>query len=104
MVDIVTKVDAYGRERVQEKDFDESRRVVRVVPKNADIRKYIKHPRTKVGFLAEGSAEWPNDTFTKRRIADGDVTIEAPASTSQVGEQRAIEQKTGDETAAKSET
>jgi hypothetical protein len=100
MVDIVTKVDAYGREHVQEKDFNESRRVVRVVPKNADIRKYIKHPKTKVGFLAEGSAEWPNDTFTKRRIADGDVTI---LESRPVAAAPAIEHKSGSR-ATKSET
>jgi hypothetical protein len=93
MIDIVTKVDAYGREHVQEKDFNDSRRVVRVVPKNADIRKYIKHPRTKVGFMAEGSAEWPNDTFTKRRIADGDVTIEQPAAVQASEPRPRIEQK-----------
>lgn len=69
-----------GRSIVREKDFDAERRVVRVVPKNDLIRKYLKHGVTKVGFLAEGSAEWPNDSFTKRRVKDGDVTIEEAAS------------------------
>jgi len=27
------------------------------------------------GFRAEGPADWPNDSFTARRIADGDVTV-----------------------------
>jgi len=49
---------------------------VRVTPKNDAIRKYIYHPRTGMRFPAEGSAEWPLDNFTKRRIRDGDVTIE----------------------------
>jgi hypothetical protein len=93
-MDFVMKTNALtGRERLQERDFDEGRRVVRVLPKNELIRKYIKHARTRVGFPAEGSAEWPNDTFTKRRIMDGDVTIEAPGAL-QAGEQQpAIEQK-----------
>jgi hypothetical protein len=75
-MDVVMKKLPSGRERPQEKDFDDKRRVVRVVPKNDQIRKYLKHGITKVGFLAEGSAEWPNDAFTKRRIRDGDVTVE----------------------------
>jgi len=91
MVNVVMKTNAAGRERPQEADFNEARRVVRVLPRNDDIRKYIKHPTTRVGFLAEGSSEWPNDVFTKRRIADGDVTVEAaPAA----GERKAIEQQT----------
>jgi hypothetical protein len=92
-MDVIMKTTASGRERLQEKDFDEGRRVVRVLPKNDQIRKYIKHPRTRVGFPAEGSAEWPNDTFTKRRVIDGDVTIEAPGALQAGEQQRAIEQK-----------
>lgn len=68
-----------GKERPQERDFDEAKRVVRVLPRNDEIRKYLKHPTTRVGFLAEGAAEWPNDQFTRRRIADGDISIERAA-------------------------
>jgi hypothetical protein len=85
-MDIVMKRDAHGRERPQERDFDEAKRVVRVVPTNENLRKYLKHP-TRGGFLAEGSAEWPNDQFTRRRIKEGDITIEETAQ----GEQRTIE-------------
>jgi hypothetical protein len=49
---------------------------VRVTPKTDAIRKHIYHPRTGARFPAEGSVEWPLDQFTKRRIRDGDVTIE----------------------------
>jgi hypothetical protein len=49
---------------------------VRVTPKNDAIRKAIYHPRTGARFPASGSVEWPLDRFTKRRIRDGDVTIE----------------------------
>jgi hypothetical protein len=52
-------------------------KVLRVTPTSELIRKYIKHPITRVGFPAEGgSCEWPNDRFTRNRIRDGDVTIE----------------------------
>jgi hypothetical protein len=50
--------------------------VVRVSPASDDLRRVLRHPNG-MGFMAEGgSAEWPNDRFTKRRIADGSVTVE----------------------------
>ena len=76
-MDVIMKTDASGRERVFESDFNDRKRVVRVTPKNDMVRKYIKHPSNGVGFPADGSCEWPNDAFTKRRIIDGDVTVEA---------------------------
>ncbi|MFH0298357.1 hypothetical protein AAFX91_14160 [Bradyrhizobium sp. 31Argb] len=49
---------------------------VRVTPASDELRKVLKHPNGS-GFLpGGGSAEWPNDRFTKRRIADGSVTVE----------------------------
>lgn len=51
---------------------------MKVFPKNDQVRKLLKHPVAK-GFRAEGPAEWPDDSFTARRIADGDVTTEDPA-------------------------
>jgi len=48
---------------------------VRVTPANDDLRRVLAHPNG-VGFEASGSAEWPLDKFTRRRITDGDVTIE----------------------------
>ena len=48
---------------------------MKVVPKNDTIRKLIKHPAAGP-FRAEGPADWPDDSFTARRIADGDVTVE----------------------------
>lgn len=95
MVDVVTKTGIGGKQRLQEADFNESRRVVRVLPANEQIRKYIKHPSNRARFPAEGSVEWPNDSFTKRRIADGDVTVEAMEAGPQAQEQKAIEQKRG---------
>lgn len=49
---------------------------VRVVPANDLIRKHIAHHPTGIKFPESGSVEWPLDNFTKRRIADGDITIE----------------------------
>lgn len=48
---------------------------VRVVPRDDEVRAAIKHPR--VGkFRSTGSMEWPDDTFTRRRVRDGTVTLE----------------------------
>jgi len=48
---------------------------VRVVPASDDVRKYIKHP-TGLKFPESGAAEWPLDSFTRRRLRDGSVTRE----------------------------
>jgi hypothetical protein len=80
-MDIVMKRNAVtGHERPQEKDFNEAKRVVRVVPRTPEIRKYLKHPATRVGFLTEGSSEWPNDQFTRRRLMEGVISIEPAKS------------------------
>ena len=50
---------------------------MKVWPKNDEMRKILKHP-TGVPFPAEGPADWPEDTFTHRRINDGDVTLDEP--------------------------
>jgi hypothetical protein len=48
---------------------------IRVVPAKDEYRGVLKHPKAG-GFPAEGSKEWPDDRFTKRRLADGSVTRE----------------------------
>ncbi|KYK50059.1 hypothetical protein A1D31_22365 [Bradyrhizobium liaoningense] len=48
---------------------------VRVVPANDDVRRLMKHPGSG-GFPASGAATWPEDRFTKRRLADGSITAE----------------------------
>lgn len=50
--------------------------MVKVLPKNDEMRKLLKHPSNNVAFRETGSMEWPDDSFTARRVADGDVTIE----------------------------
>ena len=51
---------------------------MKVWPKNDEMRKVLKHG--VVTFPAEGPADWPDDTFTHRRIMDGDVTAEDPGA------------------------
>ena len=51
---------------------------MKVYAKNDDIRKYIRHWPTNMKFNDEGVAEWPDDQFTRRRLRDGDITLEAP--------------------------
>jgi hypothetical protein len=48
---------------------------VRVTPTSDVFRGAIKHPGG-VAFRSTGSAEWPMDQFTKRRLRDGSVTLE----------------------------
>ncbi|TYL87435.1 hypothetical protein [Bradyrhizobium cytisi] len=50
---------------------------VRVVPANDDVRRLMKHPHAG-GFPESGATTWPEDRFTKRRLADGAVTREEP--------------------------
>jgi hypothetical protein len=53
---------------------------VRVEPANDDMRRLLKHPRAG-GFRSEGSIEWPDDTFTKRRLKEGSITLAKPPET-----------------------
>ncbi|MCP3471420.1 hypothetical protein NLM33_18760 [Bradyrhizobium sp. CCGUVB1N3] len=55
-----------------------AQKTVRVTPANHIMRRLLKHPHAG-GFPKEGGAEWPDDRFTKRRIADGDITREDDA-------------------------
>jgi hypothetical protein len=50
------------------------------------IAKFIFHPSGRRTFDKNGYAEWPNDSFTRNRVRDGDVTIEDQKQ--QTGEQR----------------
>lgn len=67
-------------ERIEHMRAAQKPRMVYVTPTNDDVRRLIKHPRGG-GFGKDGGAEWPDDKFTHRRIADGDVTAaETPAN------------------------
>jgi hypothetical protein len=50
---------------------------MKVWPLNEDKRRLLAHP-TAGGFRETGSTEWPDDSWTYRRIRDGDVTTEEP--------------------------
>lgn len=47
---------------------------VRVEPRDDDMRRLLKHPRAGA-FRSEGSLEWPDDTFTRRRLKEGSVKL-----------------------------
>jgi hypothetical protein len=49
---------------------------VRVEPTSDAFRRALKHPGTGMKFPESGSAEWPLDTFTQRRLKDGCVQLE----------------------------
>lgn len=51
---------------------------MKVWPRNDSVRLTLRHP-TAGAFRAEGPADWPDDTFTYRRIQDGDITLLAEA-------------------------
>jgi hypothetical protein len=57
---------------------------MKVWPKNADLRRLLKHP-TAGGFrFPEGPEDWPDDSFTYRLVRDGDLTTEEPAASQPV--------------------
>jgi hypothetical protein len=60
---------------------------MKVFPKNDDVRRLLAHPAAGP-FRAEGPAEWPDDSFTNRRIADGDVYKEGGGDPQMVKEER----------------
>ena len=53
---------------------------IRVVPATDELRRVLKHPRG-VKFPSQGSAEWPNDKFTKKRLAEGAIKLEESGAT-----------------------
>jgi hypothetical protein len=52
---------------------------VRVLPRDEAFRKSHRNVVGHANFPEQGSVEWPFDQFTKRRLRDGDITIEAVA-------------------------
>jgi hypothetical protein len=75
MVNVSTKVSTPGqraKERVAKVHRLRTRPGIRVEPANDDMRRLLVHPRAG-HFRSEGSMEWPDDTFTHRRLRDGDI-------------------------------
>jgi len=52
------------------------RQTVRVTAASDELRRCLKHPKGIRFPTGGGSVEWPLDRFTRRRIADGSVTVE----------------------------
>lgn len=83
MVDMQTKVMTPGqRMKARIQRVKDMRKVdgVRVEPCDGDgftadqMRRLLKHPKAG-GFRSQGSIEWPNDTYTNRRLREGSVRI-----------------------------
>lgn len=94
MVDVVSKTLRGQRqhERLQQVQVGRPQTPgVRVLPANEALRKKLKHPNG-MAFRPEGSVEWPNDRFTKRRLAEGAITLEQPAE-AQPAQQQPPEQE-----------
>lgn len=45
------------------------------------LKKVLKHPEGGYPMNEDGSARWPHDNWTKRRIRDGDLSLENPNPT-----------------------
>ena len=63
------------RQRMERLRDAATRPAIQVVPSNDKMRRLLRHPHAG-GFRAEGGAEWPNDRFTKRRLAEGVIKRE----------------------------
>jgi len=53
---------------------------MKVWPKNADMRRLLKHPTGGAFRFPEGPEDWPDDTFTHRLVRDGDLLTEDPGT------------------------
>ena len=51
---------------------------MQVWPKNDVMRKILVHPSGQIAFHEEGPIDWPDDSFTARRVSDGDILLEEP--------------------------
>jgi len=56
--------------------------VVKVYAANEGLHDVLRHPANGMRFSGsiEQGVTWPNDSFTKRRIADGSVRTDGPGS------------------------
>jgi hypothetical protein len=78
MVEVKTEIslrEQRRRDRVARLRANRQAKGVRVVPASDQLRRVLKHPNG-MGFRPEGSVEWPNDRFTRRRLREGAITLE----------------------------
>ena len=61
---------------------------VKVYAANETMRAVLSHPGGKIRFHQgiDQAVEWPNDSFTARRIADGSVRTDGPGSSEEQAE------------------
>lgn len=57
---------------------------MKVWPKDENMRKILVHPQGGIAFHEEGPIDWPDDSFTARRVADGDILLTDPKGKSEV--------------------
>src|SRR6185436_12085496 len=59
-------------------------RTVKVYPATEALRGALRHANgTRFRTSLDQAAEWPNDSFTARRIAEGSVRTDGPAAAPQ---------------------
>ena len=81
MVNLRTQMGTRSNPRFRsESDPNKGVPTMKVYAASDDIKKYIKHPFGVTQFDADGLAEWPDDQFTRRRLRDGDITLEPAPS------------------------
>jgi hypothetical protein len=62
---------------------------IKVWAANEDMREVLRHPNgIRFRDTLDQAVEWPNDSFTVRRIAEGSVRIDGPGS----GEQAPLDE------------
>jgi hypothetical protein len=55
-------------------------KTIKVYPANEDMRRVLRHGHTRFKASLDQAVEWPNDSFTRRRINDGSVRTDGPGS------------------------
>jgi len=61
------------------RDEGKPKNTVTVYAANGSIRRVIRHPSgVKFGKSISEGVEWPNDSFTQRRLAEGSVRADGP--------------------------
>jgi hypothetical protein len=103
MVDVKTEVMTPGQRakaRLQRAKDMKKIEGVRVLPNSGEgfteeqMRRLLKHPSAG-GFRSTGDIEWPNDTFTKRRLRDGSIKLVEQKSDGEQGRSRQVKQQEG---------
>jgi hypothetical protein len=84
----ITTANGNPRQVIRDARMDRMRRIndgrpatVKVYAANADMQRVLRHANgTRFRADLGEPVEWPNDTFTARRIAEGSVRIDGAAS------------------------